>query len=297
MAKKQRKITKAIIATAGYGTRSLPATKNQPKQMLPIIDTPIIHYVAEECVKSGITDIILVLQFGQTAMEDYFDNHSELERYLEANGKTEYLKKIREIPEMANFVFMRQKKSLPYGNGTPLIAASNLIDDDETFVDLFGDDLVKSKVPCVKQLIDAYNKYEPDAVIGSQEIPWRDVNKYGTIRYKKDSDKYEIEEIVEKPTMEEAKSKYSNKVQYGRFVFNYSIIETLQNIPLGKGNELWLTDAVNALAQKGSVIAPPVEGTWLTTGDPLNYLKATVEYALDRPDLASDFRKYIKKHI
>ena len=146
MTKNKRKITKAVIAAAGYGTRFLPATKNQPKEMLPIIDKPIIHYLVEECVESGITDIIIVCRFGQQIMEDYFDNHSELEHYLLSNGKKESLEKIIHIPEMANFVYVRQKKTLPYGNGSPLLAAKNLIDDDESFAFLFGDDLVKSKI-------------------------------------------------------------------------------------------------------------------------------------------------------
>src|SRR3989344_479068 len=139
MKRKNRKIKKAIIAAAGYGTRFLPATKNQPKEMLPIIDKPIIHYLVEECVASGITDIIIVTRAGQGIMEDYFDSSIELEHMLDINGKEELLRKVKEIPQLANFVYVRQKKNLPYGNGTPPLCASPLIDDDEAFAYLFGD--------------------------------------------------------------------------------------------------------------------------------------------------------------
>lgn len=297
--KKQIKITKAIIAVAGYGTRFLPATKNQPKEMLPIIDKPIIHYLVEECVNSGITNIILVCRFGQHIIEDYFDNHSELEHYLEANGKIEDLKKIKNIPEMANFIYVRQKKNLPYGNGSPILAAKNLIDNDESFVFMFGDDLVISKIPATKQLIEVFQKYSADAVLGVQKMAWPEVKKYGVIKYKKYTKINEIESIVEKPSIEEAKKKFSNKVQFGRFVFNYKIIKVLENLPLGKNQELWLTDAINLLAQNknNKVIAQPIKGMWFTTGDPLNYLKTTIEYAFLRKDLKDEFIKFLKDKL
>ncbi|MFH1566073.1 MAG: sugar phosphate nucleotidyltransferase [bacterium] len=295
--KKPRKITKAVIAAAGYGTRFLPATKNQPKEMLPIIDKPIIHYLVEECVNSGITDIIIVCRFGQQIMEDYFDNHSELEHYLLSNGKKESLEKIIHIPEMANFIYVRQKKSLPYGNGSPLLAVKNLIDDDEAFAFLFGDDLVKSKTPAIKQLMKVYEEHHPAAVLAVQEEPWEEVKRYGAIRYKKDTKINQIEEIVEKPDVEEAKKRLSNKVQFGRFIFSYKVIKAIEKIPLGKGKELWITDALNYLAQRNVVIAQPIEGKWLTTGDPLRYLKATVEYALERDDLKEKFENFLKGKI
>src|SRR4030065_1833443 len=158
MNKRFPKIKKAVIAAAGYGTRFLPATKNQPKEMLPIIDKPIIHHLVDECVASGISEIIIVTRYGQGIMEDYFDSSLELEYMLDKNGKEDLLKKVREIPQMANFVYVRQKKNLPYGNGTPLLVASPLIDDDEAFAYLFGDDLVISEKPCLKQLIEVYQK-------------------------------------------------------------------------------------------------------------------------------------------
>src|SRR4030066_2297007 len=180
MKKNQTKITKAVIAAAGHGTRFLPATKNQPKEMLPIIDKPIIHYLVEECVASGITDIIIVTRAGQGIMEDYFDSHVELEHMLDSQGKEELLEKVREIPNLANFVYVRQKKNLPYGNGTPLLCASPLIDDYEAFAYLFGDDMVISKTPCLKQLINAYENEKCDGVIAAQKVPTTEPYRYGT---------------------------------------------------------------------------------------------------------------------
>jgi UTP--glucose-1-phosphate uridylyltransferase len=292
--KDHKEITKAVIALAGYGTRFLPATKNQPKQMLPIIDKPIVHYVVEEAVKSGIKDIILVTQAGQHSMEDYFDSSYEIEQVLEESGKTEYLKMIREIPQMANFIYVRQHKSLPYGNGTPLLAVKNLIDDDEAFVYMFGDDLTLSQTPVTKQLIDIYEKYLPTAVLGVQEVPDKEVEKYGIVKYKNKPDSpYEIEEEVEKMPLGQNPS---NMAVFGRYIFNYEIIEEAVNTPTGKGNELWVTDVINNLAKKGrKILAQPIEGEWLTTGDPLHFLQTTLKFALDRDDLKDDLLAYIKE--
>src|SRR4030042_5621597 len=201
---KSRKIKKPIITAAGYGTRFLPATKNQPKEMLPIIDKPIIHHLVEECGDSGITDIIIVTRAGQGIMEDYFDSHIELEHMLDSQGKEELLEKVREIPLLANFVYVRQKKNLPYGNGTPLLCASPLIDDDEDFAYLFGDALVMSKTPCLKQLIDVYEKGGCDGVIAVQEVHKREGDRYGIVKFKAGTK--EFESLVEKPDPKDAPS-------------------------------------------------------------------------------------------
>lgn len=284
-------VTKAVIAAAGYGTRFLPATKNQPKEMLPIIDKPIIQYLVEEAVASGIKDIIIVTRAGQTALEDHFDSHVELEHLLRYQGKEKYLKEIQEIPQLANIVYVRQKKHLPYGNATPLLCAAPLIDDDEAFVYMFGDDLVQAKVPAVKQLIKVYEQHHPAAVLAVQEVPWEVVDRYGTVHYKKGTRINQIDGLVEKAPRDKAPS---NMAQFGRFIFSYKVIETLKKTPTGKDNELWVADTLNKLAKKALVIAQPIEGKWLTTGDPLNYLKATVEYALARPDLAAPFGQYLR---
>lgn len=292
--KNKRPITKAVIAAAGYGTRFLPATKNQPKEMLPIIDKPIIHYLVEEAVNSGIKDIILVTRAGNHIMEDYFDNHYELERTLEDSGRKEYLKIIKDIPVMANFVYVRQKKHLPYGNATPLIAVKNLIDDDEAFVYMFGDDLTLAQKPVTKQLIDVYEKHSPSAVLAVQEVPDDEVERYGTVKYKKGAKyKYEIEEGLEKMPLGKNPS---NMAQFGRFVFSYDIIRELERPKKGKDGEVWVLDVLNSLAQQGKkVIAQPIDGEWLTTGDPLRYLKATIKFALERKDLGKDIKNYLKE--
>lgn len=293
MRSKRVKITKAVIAVAGYGTRFLPATKNQPKQMLPIIDKPIIHHVVEECVLSGITDIIIVTQAGQSSMEDYFDSHVEIEHALEKSGKKKLLKEIRAIPQMANFIYVRQKKNLPYGNGTPLLSVASLIDDDEAFVYMFGDDLTISKKPVAKQLMDVFQKEKPSAVLAVQEVPDSEVDRYATVKYKKRAkNKFEISTLLEKMPLGKNPS---NMAQFGRFVFSYDVIKQVKKTPVGMGNELWIADVLNNLANKGKrVIAQPIEGEWLTTGDPLRYMKAQVKYALKRKDIGKDFSEYLK---
>ena len=294
--KDHTQVKKAVIAAAGYGTRFIPATKNLPKEMLPIIDKPIIYYLVEEAVNSGITDIIIVCREGQSALEDFFDNNYALEIALEKSGKTELLEEIRRIPQMANFAYVRQKKSLPYGNGSPLLAAKDLIDDDESIIYMFGDDMTLSKVPVTQQLIDAYKTHSPKAVIAVQEVPWEEVHKYGVITYKKDAEyQYEIEGIVEKPKREEAPS---NMAQFGRFLLTHDVLERAKTTQTGKGGELWLADILGNMAKDGEkIIAPPIEGEWLTTGDPLNYLKATLKYAMLRDDLKDDLKKFITEEI
>lgn len=293
MKKEFKKVKKAVIAVAGYGTRFLPATKNQPKEMLPIIDKPIIHHLVDECVASGIEDIIMVTRSGQAIMEDYFDSHLELEYMLDANGKEELLKRVKEIPHLANFVYVRQKKNLPYGNGTPLLVAAPLIDNDEAFVYMFGDDLTISEVPVTKQLIDIYYKEKPSAILAVQQVPDSEVERYGTVKYKKKAKyKYEISALFEKMPLGK---NLSNMAQFGRFVFTYDVINEARKTPPGKGNELWVSDILNRLAKRGKkVIAQPIEGEWLTTGDPLRYMKAQVRFALKRDDIGEDFKQYLK---
>ncbi|MCJ7827650.1 UTP--glucose-1-phosphate uridylyltransferase, partial [Patescibacteria group bacterium] len=275
--------------------RFLPVTKSVPKQMLPIVDQPILEYVAREAAQSGIKDIFIVNQSGQEAMADYFDSSFEIEAYLEMRGKTEMLSRVKAIPRMANFIFLRQTKDYPYGNATPLLLIKSLIKENEPFVYAFGDDLVKSKVPCMKQLIDVYEKHRPVVVEGVQEVPWEEISRYGSVRYKQGTKIHQIAELIEKPSVEEAPS---NMAQFGRFVFTPKVIETavshFEAGKLGKGNELWIADIINELAQTELVIGQPIEGKWMTTGDPLSYMKTMVEYALDRKDIGPGLRDYLK---
>jgi UTP--glucose-1-phosphate uridylyltransferase len=286
------KITKAVIAVAGYGTRFIPATKVQPKEMLPIVDKPVVQYLVEEAVASGITDIILVTRSGNQAVEDHFDNSRELELHLEAQQKWRELEEVQRIPNLANFIYIRQGKNLPYGNGTPLLCAKSLIHSDEAVVYMFGDDIVKSEVPCAKQLIDVYYKYQPAAVIAVQEVPIQEISRYGAAKLKPGTNRNELEHIVEKPSPASAPS---NLAQLGRFVLSYKAIEVLENLKVGHGGELWLTDAIDRLAATESVIVHTIEGKWFTTGDPLRFLKTTVELALDRPDIGPEFAQYLRR--
>lgn len=286
------KITKAVIAAAGYGTRFLPATKNQPKEMLPLIDKPIIHYLVEEAVASGIEDIIIVTRSGQNVIEDYFDSNRELEYSLKESGKNKRLKKIKDIPRMANFAYVRQHDYYPYGNATPIKVCSHLIDDDEAFVYMFGDDLTISEEPVTGQLIKLFEREQPAAVLGVQEVPDEEVERYGTVKYKEQGHEYEIEAGYEKLPYEKAPS---NMAQFGRFVFSYDVVEQAEKTPVGKDNELWVMDILNDLAQEKQVLAKPIEGEWHTTGDPLRYLKTLVEFALEREDLGSQFKEYLEE--
>jgi UTP--glucose-1-phosphate uridylyltransferase len=286
------KITKAVIAVAGYGTRFIPATKVQPKEMLPIVDKPVVQYLVEEAVASGITDIILVTRSGNQALEDHFDSSRELEIHLEGQKKWKELEQIRRIPNLANFIYVRQSRDMPYGNGTPLLCAKSLISSDEAVVYMFGDDLVNSDVPCTRQLIDVFETYQPAGVIAAQEVPQEEVGRYGVPKLKEDSDRNELEFIVEKPTPAYAPS---NLAQLGRFVFSRKIIDILENLTVGKGGELWLTDAIDRLAATDSVIVHTIEGKWFTTGDPLRFLKTTVELALERSDIGREFAAYLRE--
>lgn len=286
------KIRKAVIAAAGYGTRFLPATKTIPKEMLPLIDKPIIQVLVEELVDSGIWDIIFVTRAGQHSMEDHFDSNFELEYMLQQRGKTEYLEITKKPTNLANFIFIRQSRDLPYGNGTPLLCLKNLIGKNEPFIYAFGDDLVKSTVPCAKQLLNLYQD-NPDAaaVVACQEVAKNEVSRYGIVQLKKGKGN-EMEKIIEKPSISEAPSRLA---QLGRFILDHQVIEILQRQELGKGGELWLADAIGDLAKKKKVLVSKIKGKWMTTGDPLRWIKTTIEYALDREDIGPDLRDYLRK--
>jgi UTP--glucose-1-phosphate uridylyltransferase len=283
-----QKIKKAIIAVAGSGTRLLPATKSMPKEMLPIVDIPIIHLVVEELVAAGIEDIIFVTRWDKKPLEDYFDHSIALEDDLRKSGKTELAEKIEKIADMANFIYVRQKG--PYGNGTPVLSAASLV-DDEPFVYVFGDDLVKSDISFTKQMVEDYEK-NGNLLIGAQEVPLSEVVRYGIVKLKEGTD--QLEDIIEKPEVEKSPSQLAT---FGRYILNQDIIDILKNTPLGKGNELWVVDAIREYVKQGNVFRAKEikDGQWLTTGDPLNYLKATFAYALDREDLKGDLIEYINK--
>ncbi|MBN1263158.1 MAG: UTP--glucose-1-phosphate uridylyltransferase [Candidatus Pacebacteria bacterium] len=295
MVKKKIPVRKAVIAVAGYGTRFLPVTKNQPKEMLPVIDKPIVQYLVEEAVASGIKDVILVTRVGQSSMENHFDTNLELEIQLEKNGKKEALEKVQEVYKMANFVYVRQGRHLPYGNGTPLLVVKNLIGKNEPFAYYFGDDMVQSRVPCTRQLVNVFYKYRPAAVLAVQKTPQEELYRYATVRYKKGTKINQIAAIHEKLPAGQAPS---DMAQFGRFIFTPKVIKIAESRvarkQFGKDNELWVADILNDLARTDKVIAQPIRGRWMTTGDPLRYMKTAVAYALAREDIGPDFKEYLK---
>lgn len=271
------KVRKAVIAVAGFGTRFLPTTKASPKEMLPIIDKPIVQYIAEELSQSGIEEIILVTNWQKKSVEDHFDPSFELEHQLLAQGKKALVAEMKKISQLAKFIYIRQIEG--YGNALPAVTAQALI-GDEPFIYAFGDDLVKSKVPFTKQLIDAYNKYGC-SVVGVQEVDSKEVSKYGIVKLVGKTDL--LEDIVEKPSPDQAPSRLA---VFGRYLFTPEIFSALRHVKQGKGGEYWIADGIKPLALKGKVAACRVkDGKWLTTGDPANYLDAILEYALDRPEL------------
>ncbi|MEK7202960.1 MAG: UTP--glucose-1-phosphate uridylyltransferase [Patescibacteria group bacterium] len=283
-------IKKAIVAVAGSGTRLLPATKAMPKEMLPIVDKPIIQLVVEELVAAGIEDIILVTKWDKKPLEDHFDYNWALINELKKAGKEKLLEQIKKIANMANFIYVRQKG--PYGNGTPVLSAASLV-KNEPFVFAWGDDLVKSKIPFTKQMVDDYAKYGK-LMIGAQKVAKSEVVRYGIVKLKKNT--MEIEDIIEKPTVKSAPSQLAD---FGRMILNQDIIDILRKTPVGKSNELYLVDAIRTYVRRGGVfMAKEVkDGKWFTTGDPLNYLKANLEYAFDREDISKELRAYVKKFI
>jgi UTP--glucose-1-phosphate uridylyltransferase len=283
----KQKIKTAVIAVAGSGTRFLPATKAQPKEMLPIVDKPIVQYVVEEMVDAGIENIILVTKWDKKTIEDHFDRSFELEHSLEAAAKHKLLDEVKRISSMANFVYVRQKG--PYGNGTPILSAANLI-KGEPFVFAWGDDLVLAKRSFTKQLIDNYSEHGAP-VIGVQKVPEHLVDRYGIVKLREGT--REMEHVVEKPAVGTAPSQLA---QFGRMILTPEIVDILSETKLGKGNELWVTDAISEYVKNGGkfMVQEVEDGQWLTTGDPLNYLKAMIEYALVRDDIGDDFRAHLK---
>ena len=287
-----KKIRKAIIPAAGLGTRFLPATKAQPKEMLPIVDKPTLQYIIEECVESGIEEILIITGRNKKSIEDHFDRSVELEIELEKAGKQEMLEMVREISDMVNVHFIRQKQ--PRGLGHAILCAKTFV-GDEPFAVLLGDDVVyNDKKPCLKQLIDCYGEYKT-SVLGVQTVDPQDVNKYGIVGGLHIEDRvYKVKELVEKPSIEESPS---NIAILGRYIITPKIFEILENTAPGKGNEIQLTDALLKLIEHEAMYAYDFEGRRYDVGDKLGFLEATVEYALRKEDLRDGFIEYLKTII
>lgn len=283
-------VRKVIIPVAGYGTRFLPATKAMPKEMLPIIDKPVIQCVVEEAVASGITDVILVTSSSKRAVEDHFDDNLELEAWLKKTGKEKMLEEIRAIGKMANFVYVRQKG--PYGNATPIRNCRHLI-GNEPFAVLFGDELFLSKKPRLRQLLDVYEKYG-DPVLGVVPVDAEGTKKYGIIdpAAKVEKNVYQVKAMVEKPGPERAPSRLA---ALGSYVITPDIFEEIEQLTPSASGEYYLFDAIYALRKHRPIYACALEGEFHDTGSKLGWLGANIASALRRPDLAKEAKKLIKK--
>lgn len=281
-------IKKAIITAAGYGTRFLPATKNVPKELLPVIDTPTIHYIVKNCVNAGIKDIIIVTRFGNHAVEDYFDTAPALEKYLIEKGKINEALDIQSIYKSAKFIFVRQDATLPYGNASPLFSAYELV-KNEPFVYAWGDDIVIGKNAGIIETINEFKKKPSDITLFCTKVEKELIPKLGIVKFKKNSNI--IDTIVEKPKLENAPS---NIASVSNFVFTPKIFEFLDPKKVKKDEEFMVQNAIQKVIKTGKVTGVITKGKWFTTGDPVNYLKATVEIALYRKDINGTFKKYLR---
>lgn len=284
-------VKKAIIPAAGLGTRFLPATKSMPKEMLPLIDRPVIHYVVEEAIDSGIEDIIIITGRGKRAIEDYFDNSPELEMHLRLHNKENLLKLVQDISSMVDIHYIRQKQ--PKGLGDAVLTAEKHIGDDP-FAILLGDDIIVNSVPCTRQLIDVFNKYACP-VLAVKNIPRDKVSNYGIIKGRSIGENLCIlEDIIEKPTIEEAPS---NIGAIGRYVFTPEIFDCIKNTSKGYGNEIQLTDGIRLLKNYQDVYALSFDGIRYDTGDKAGYVNAIIDFALMNNELKEqvlcDLRKIV----
>ncbi len=287
------KIRKAVFPAAGLGTRFLPATKSQPKEMLPLVDKPVIQYVVEEAIASGIETIIIVTGRGKNAIEDHFDVSYELEKILESRGKTDLLEQVRAISKMVSISYVRQKEAL--GLGHAILVAKPLV-GDEPFVVLLGDDIISAAVPCTQQMVEVFEKYHT-SVLATQVVNGPDISLYGVIKGSPIPDErgenrvYCVEDLVEKPPYSEAPS---NLAIIGRYILTPEIFDVLEDTPPDGSGEIQLTNGLKRLLERQPIHACRFEGKRYDAGDKLGFLKATVEFALRREDLGVEFRSYLK---
>lgn len=291
-AEQSRSIKKVIIPAAGWGTRFLPQTKALPKEMLPVLDKPVIQYVVEEAVDSGIKDIVIITGWHKRAVEDHFDRSFELEKHLEKNKKTDELAEIKKIANLANFIYIRQKNET-YGNAVPVMAAKTVV-GEEPFAVIWGDEFIVAKPPRLRQMLEVYKKYK-GIVISAVRIESRDkLSRYGIADMTPlEKNVFRIKKIVEKPAPEKAPS---NLATHGAYILPPEIFQAISSLKKGRGGELWLTDAINDLIKTGF----PAYGCeiknakYYDTGNKMEYLKTVVEFALSSPEFSKEFKKYLR---
>ncbi|PIY96856.1 MAG: UTP--glucose-1-phosphate uridylyltransferase [Candidatus Kerfeldbacteria bacterium CG_4_10_14_0_8_um_filter_42_10] len=285
------KIKKAVIPVAGFGTRFLPVTKAQPKEMLPIVDKPSVQYAVEEAVRAGIKDIILITGYSKRAIEDHFDSNFELECNLKAKKKNQALRTVQKITRLANFIYIRQKKAL--GNGHAVLCAKSVI-GKEPFVVIWPDDLIDSNQNCIQQMIDVFYQYT-SPVVGVLKVPKKDVSKYGIIGNKHiRGNVHEVLSIIEKPDLKKAPSQLAILKGY---VLTPEIFDILEKLKPGKGGEIWLADAVLKLLKTQSVFACEFKGKVYDVGSKAGWLKANIAYALKHPELKEEIKKFLAKDL
>lgn len=286
--------TKAIICAAGLGTRFLPQTKAMPKEMLPIIDRPVIQLIVEEAVAAGVTEVIIVTGSTKRAIEDHFDRNNELEQELREKGKNDKADQIRDIAEMANFIYVRQKGT-PKGNARPILNAQHLIDDDEPFFVFFADDFFRSDVPRAKQLLEAH-QMTGKSVISLIEVDKKDADKYGmaAIQAESTGGAYQVTKLIEKPGEANAPSNFAS---VGGYLLTPDILPIIAQEKVDKSGEITLADSINELAQSDAVYGRIIDGTWHDTGDQLKYLQALVDMTLENSEYGEAFAEYLKKRV
>jgi UTP--glucose-1-phosphate uridylyltransferase len=282
-------ITKAVFPAAGLGTRFLPATKASPKEMLPLVDKPLIQYVVEEAVASGIEEVVLVTGRGKRAIEDHFDVAFELEEELKAKGKHKMLSEIQRIADLVTFCYIRQKKALGLGHA---VLTAKLVVGNDPFAVLLGDDVIDAGTPVLKQMIGVYRRY-PSTILAIQKVPRSQTRHYGIIDAKKiDDGVYLVKDLVEKPDPAEAPSTLAI---IGRYILTPEIFPALEHTKPGKGGEIQLTDGLRKLMEKQPIYAYEFQGKRYDAGDKLGFLKATVEFGLKNAEFGNEFRSYLKK--
>ncbi len=286
---KRSSVRKVIIPVAGFGTRFLPATKAMPKEMLPIIDKPVIQYVVEEAVESGIEEVILVTSHTKRPVEDHFDVNTELEAWLRKTGKKDILTDVQHVGKLANFIYIRQKG--PYGNATPVLNAANLI-HDEPFAVLFGDEIIAGKVPRLRQMIETYERYH-DPVLAVFPVDAEGTKRYGIIDPKQNVDArtYEVKGMMEKPGPKRAPSRLA---AMGAYILTPDIFDEIRALKPGHNGEYVLLDAIFRLMKKRAVYAREIEGRYYDTGSKIGWLKANIELAMERKDMKDDVKRMMK---
>lgn len=287
------KVRKAVIPAAGLGTRFLPATKAQPKEMLPVVDKPAIQYIVEEAVASGIEEIAIIISRGKSSIENHFDKSYELEDALQKKNKFDILEEVRKISNLANISYIRQQE--PRGLGDAILCAKKFV-GNEPFAVLLGDDIIESDPPALKQMIDVFN-YWSSSIIAVQPVPKQDVSKYGIIKPQGggiDQNIYYVESLVEKPALKDAPSRLA---VMGRYILRPEIFTALEETPIGQGDELQLTDAINLLNERQAIFAYNFDGKRYDVGDKLGFIKATIDFALLRDDLKEEVFQYMNEIV